>query len=138
MAKKKIDIKMTSYGIYTPWERGSKSLPKIKKHTHSIPAQLDIEFGYTLRILGAKGSKITFTMKHPPFLDESGCVSPDFVGEQYINSNEWNFFLGDTIWLPLEDKCGEWELITFIDGGEVARKSFNIVMEGVDFSAKIM
>ncbi len=125
---KRIDIKMESYGIYTPWQRGSKSLPKIIKHTKDIPAQLDIEFGYTLHILGAKGSKITFTMKHPPFRDEKGDVCGDFTGEQYINSNEWRFFLGDTVWTPIEDKCGEWELITFIDLQEVARMKFNLIL----------
>ncbi|MFR9592604.1 MAG: DUF3859 domain-containing protein [Rikenellaceae bacterium] len=128
MPKKKIDVKMVSYGIYTPWERGSKTLPKIIKHTLDIPTELDIEFGYTLRILGAKGAKITFVMKHPPFCDEMGNVRPDFEGEQYINSNDWNFFLGDTVWEPIEDKCGEWELITYIDSREVARKRFKLYL----------
>ena len=128
MAKKKIEVKMLSYGIYTQWERDSKSLPKIIKHTLEVPAELDIEFGYTLLIRNAKGSKIDFEMKHPPFCDEAGQVRPTFVGQEYINSNEWRFFLGDTIWLPIEDKCGEWELITYVDGKEVARKIFSIVM----------
>ncbi len=126
MAKRKVDIKMMSYGIYTKWERTSKSLPKVIKHTQDIPAELDIEFGYILRLLGAKGRKITFVMKHPEILDELGRTLPDFEGEQMVNSNEWHFFLGDTIWLPIEEKCGEWELITMLDGQEVARMSFNI------------
>ncbi len=117
---------MTSYGIYTAWDRGSKSLPKIKKHTKEIPAEVDIEFGYTLCFYGAKGRKISFIMKHPPFCDDKGEVMPDFVGEEIVNSNEWHFFLGDTVWLPIEDKCGEWELITMLDDSEVARMKFNI------------
>lgn len=128
MPKKKIEVKMVSYGIYKNWSSNSKELPKIHKHTKEIPAQLDIEFGYTLRILRAKGSKITFIMKHPPFCDSEGNIRPDFTGEQHVNSNEWHFFLGDTIWLPIEDKCGEWELITKLDGREVARMGFNVVM----------
>ncbi|MFR9629570.1 MAG: DUF3859 domain-containing protein, partial [Rikenellaceae bacterium] len=91
-----------------------------------IPSELDIEFGYILRILRAKGSKITFVMKHPPFCDDEGRVRPDFVGEEMVNSNEWHFFLGDTVWAPIEDKCGEWELITMLDGREVARMKFNL------------
>lgn len=127
MPKKRIEVKMVSYGIYTRWDRSSKALPKIIKHTQEIPSQLDIEFGYTLRLLGAKGKRITFVMKHPPFCDEMGCVRGDFTGEQIVNANEWHFFLGDTIWLPIEDKCGEWELITMLDGKEVARMKFNII-----------
>ncbi|MFI3249135.1 MAG: DUF3859 domain-containing protein [Rikenellaceae bacterium] len=126
MPKKKIEVEMTSYGIYTQWERDSKQLPKIRKHTKEIPSELDIEFGYILRILRAKGSKITFVMKHPPFCDDEGRVRPDFVGEEMVNSNEWHFFLGDTVWAPIEDKCGEWELITMLDGREVARMKFNL------------
>ncbi len=128
MAKKKVDIKMVSYGIYTKWDRSSKSLPKIVKHTKDIPAELDVEFGYTLLFRGAKGLTINFIMKHPPFCDSSGELSPDFVGEVIINSNEWHFFLGDTVWLPIEDKCGEWELITLLDNKEVARMKFNIYL----------
>ncbi len=128
MAKKRVEVKMKSYGIYTGWDHSSKSLPKVIKHTLDIPAQLDIEFGYTLRFLGAKGSVISFVMKHPPFCDEQGEVCPDFVGESIVNSNEWYFFLGDTLWAPIEDKCGTWELITLLDGKEVARKRFNIYL----------
>lgn len=117
---------MLTYGIYTPWERGAKTLPKIIKHTKDIPAELDIEFGYTLLFRGAKGRTISFIIKHPPFCDEWGEVRPDFTGEEIINSNEWQFFLGDTVWLPIEDKCGEWELITMLDGKEVARMKFNL------------
>ncbi len=108
------------------WDRSSKELPKIVKHTQNIPAQLDIEFGYTLLIRGAKGSNISFIMKHPPFCDDMGNVRPDFTGEQIVNSNEWHFFLGDTVWLPVEDKCGEWELITMLDNKEIARMKFNL------------
>ena len=126
MPKKKIEVKMVSYGIYTKWDRDSKLLPKIRKHTKEIPAELDVEFGYTLHILRGKGSKITFVMKHPPFCDDEGNVRPDFIGEEFVNANEWRFFLGDTVWLPIEDKCGEWELITMLDGKEVARMTFNL------------
>ncbi len=78
---------MTSYGIYTQWDRGSRELPKVRRHTREIPAELDIEFGSTLRILRAKGSNISFVMKHPPFCDDEGNVRPDFTGEQMVNSN---------------------------------------------------
>ncbi len=127
MARKKVEVRMKSYGIYTKWDRSSKSLPKLIKFTQEIPAELDIEFGYTLIIRGAKGCRITFVMKHPPFCDDNGDVRPDFEGEQFINSNEWYFFLGDTIWEPIDDKCGEWELITYLDGEQIAKMKFDIV-----------
>ncbi len=128
MAKKKPEITIKSYGLYTRWDRSSKALPKVIKHTREVPATLDIEFGYTLEIRGAKGSKISFIMKHPPFLNEAGEVAADFIGEDIINSNEWYFFLGDTVWEPIEDKCGEWELITFLDSKEIARMKFNLYL----------
>lgn len=125
MAKKKIDLKIKSYGIYTQWDRSSKELPKLKKVTAEIPAELDVEFGYILHIKGAKGTLIEFEIKHPDFIDvKTGSVAPTFVGEHYVNSNDWLFFLGDTIWEPIEDKKGIWEIRTFIDGKEVAFKKF--------------
>ena len=48
MAKKKIDIQIKSWGIYSQWDRSSKALPKITKFTETIPCELDIEFGYIL------------------------------------------------------------------------------------------
>ncbi|MFI3262983.1 MAG: DUF3859 domain-containing protein [Rikenellaceae bacterium] len=86
MAKKKVEIKMVSYGIYTAWDRASKNLPKIIKHTQEIPVTLDVEFGYTLLFRRAKGQTISFIMKHPPFCDENGDVHPDFTGEVIIGN----------------------------------------------------
>ena len=128
MAKKKVEIEMISYGLYSQWDRSSKNLPKIKKFTHTIPAILDIEFGYTLQIKGAKGQQIDFIMKHPPFCDDLGNVRPDFTGSVFVHANDFKFFLGDTIWSPIEDKCGTWELITFLEEKEVARKKFEITL----------
>lgn len=132
MAKKKIEIKMQSYGIYTQWDRGSKALPKIKKHTLQVPSIIDIEFGYILKITGAKGKLIEFKMEHPPFTDDEGNIRPTFTGEHYINGNDWQFFLGDTIWAPIEDKVGIWTLITYLDGKEIARKSFEVYLPSED------
>lgn len=129
MAKKKIEVRMISWGIYTQWDRNSKELPRIQKFTQDIPATIDVEFGYILHITGAKGEQIEFVMKHPPFTDEKGKIRPDFEGSYFINSNDWKFFLGDTIWAPIEDKCGEWILITYLQGKEIARKVFTIKIE---------
>ena len=94
----------------------------------SVPSVIDIEFGYILHIKGAKGKEVEFIMKHPPFTDDEGNIRPDFEGSYFINSNDWQFFLGDTIWGPIEDKCGQWILTTYMDGKEIAKKSFTVVM----------
>lgn len=130
MAKKKVEIKMESWGIYSKWDRGSRDLPRIRKFTETVPSEADIEFGYILQIKGAKGQLIEFVMKHPPFTDDLGNIRPDFEGSQYVNSNDWRFFLGDTVWLPIEDKCGEWTLITYLEGREIARKTFTLYLPG--------
>lgn len=114
---------MHSYGRYDGWDRESKELPRLLKITTEIEAALEVEFGYVLRIRGARNSKITFRIEHPPFNDSSGELSPPFDGELYIKTNDYRFFLGDTIWAPIEDKRGEWRLITWIDGTLVADKT---------------
>ncbi|TCO04989.1 DUF3859 domain-containing protein [Natronoflexus pectinivorans] len=126
MPKKKPVIELYSYGIYAPWDRESKQIPKLLQITTDIPVEPEIEFGYVLKIKKAKGSSITFIMNHPPFRDDEGNVSPPFEGSEFVNSNDWSFFLGDTVWPPYEDKAGIWELITFLDGEEIARKTFKL------------
>ncbi len=122
MAKKKITTEIYSYGIYSRWDRGTRDLPKLQKITDQIPLELDIEFGYVLHIKGAKGKRVQFQIDHPSFNDESGKVAPPFTGEYFINSNDYEFFLGDMIWAPIEDKKGEWKLTTWLDGKIIAQK----------------
>lgn len=123
MAKKKITWELYSYGIYSRWERTSKALPRLLDITDRIPVQPDIEFGYILKITGAKGKKLDFCIDHPPFNDDKGQLAPPFEGEYYINSNNYDFFLGDTVWEPYEDKEGTWTLSTWMDGKLLAEKS---------------
>lgn len=127
MAKKRTEIELYSFGIYETWDRESKEIPKLKKITTDIPVEPGIEFGYVLKIKKAKGQKITFIMHHPPFLNDRGEIAPSFEGEVHINSNDWSFFLGDTVWAPYESKAGEWELITLLEGKVIASKKFNLI-----------
>jgi hypothetical protein len=126
MSKKKLKIEMYSYGLYESWRDKKSGLPKIIKHTKNIPAEIDIEFGYVLKIIGGKGKKIYFTMEHPPFKDSKGNVAAPFKGFEYIKTNEFLFFLGDCIWAPVEDKKGIWQLSCEIDGEKVSDMSFTI------------
>lgn len=126
MAKKKFDVEMYSYGEYTAWDRNSKSIPKLLDITHEIEAEEGTEFGYVLRIKKAKGKRIDYRIDHPAFKDESGKVMPPFTGQVIINSNSYEFFLGDCIWAPIDDKMGNWTMTTKIDGEIVAQKTIRM------------
>ena len=128
MAKKrKPEISIHSYGLFDGWNRESKTLPNLVKMTSEIEATLDVEFGYILRIRHARNSKITFRIEHPPFKDDTGEVAPPFDGELYVKTNDFRFFLGDTVWDPVEDKRGAWRLITWLDGAMVADQTLMLV-----------
>ncbi|MCU4177364.1 DUF3859 domain-containing protein [Carboxylicivirga sp. N1Y90] len=122
MAKKKISYELYSYGIYSRWERESKQLPKLVEITTQITIKPDIEFGYVIKIKGAKGKKLVYEIDHPLFKDKHGNIEAPFVGEVYVNSNDYEFFLGDTVWEPYEDKAGEWKLSTWMDDELIAYK----------------
>ena len=127
MPKAKITWKIHSYGLYTEWDRQSKALPKIKKFTKTIPSKIGIEFGYILEIIKAKGKKLDFCIHHPPFTDSTGNIAPSFTGEVYVKTNDWRFFLGDTIWEPEHDKIGTWRLTIELEGKVLADESFEII-----------
>ena len=127
MPRRKPDVTMHSHGLYDGWDRNSKELPNLVKITTEIETRLDIEFGYILRVRNARNAKITFRIDHPPFKDDHGEVAAPFEGELYVKTNDFRFFLGDTIWAPVEDKKGEWRLITWLDGVKVADKTLNMV-----------
>jgi hypothetical protein len=120
MARRKPEVSIHSHGLYDGWDSASKNLPRLVKITKEIKAALDVEFGYILRVRHACKSKITFRIEHPPFKNSAGEVSPPFVGELYVKTNDFRFFLGDTIWAPVDDKRGAWRLITWLDGKKVA------------------
>lgn len=123
MAKKKIDVEMYSYGEYAEWDRENKAIPKLVDITNEIEAGVGTEFGYVLRIKKAKGKRIDFRIEHPAFKGDDGKVMPPFTGQIMINSNNYEFFLGDCVWEPADDKMGVWTMITKIDGEIVAQKS---------------
>lgn len=115
---------MYSFGEYSAWNRESKSIPKILDITSDIKAEIGTEFGYVLRIKQGKGEQLTFKIDHPNFKDENGNLMPPFTGEQFIRTNDFEFYLGDCIWEPLEDKLGKWELTTWHNDKIVAQKAF--------------
>ena len=101
-------------------------MPEVKDFTLEIPATPGAEFGYILQIKKGKGKQIHFTIEHPPFLDDNGEAAPPFTGDVYIRSNDWSFFLGDMVWEPVGDKCGDWRVIAELEGEVMADKTFRV------------
>jgi len=126
MPKAKPKFAIQSYGLYTPWNRESKELPKIIRHTTDIPVEIGVEFGFILSVKGAKGEMLDFCIQHPPFMDKNGRETPSFDGSYFVNSNDFYFFLGDTVWEPVEDKRGDWVLSVSYNGKEIAGKVFHL------------
>lgn len=128
MANKKFEVKLKSWGIYTPWDNASKALPKLLKVTREIPCELDVEFGYIANIKKAKNKKLQYCIYHPEIPDEDGAPLPPFSGEEFIRQNDWNFFIGDTIWAPIENKQGLWRITLAIEGELVADETFKLII----------
>jgi len=126
MAKRRPEFRMYSYGEYTTWNRESREIPKILEITTEIKAKIGTEFGYVLHIKNGKGETIEFKIDHPPFKNENGKFAAPFTGEQFIRTNDFEFYLGDCIWEPLEDKLGPWELTTYYHGQVVAHKRLTL------------
>ncbi|MEZ6120348.1 MAG: DUF3859 domain-containing protein [Pirellulaceae bacterium] len=72
MAKRKPEIRLRSYGIYSQWDTHSKELPDVVEITNRIPARIDIEFGFVLQIQGAKNQQLYYCIDHPGILDDNG------------------------------------------------------------------
>ncbi|MDA9556425.1 DUF3859 domain-containing protein [Vibrio sp.] len=126
MGKRSPLVEMTSYGIYTQWDSRSKSLPKIQNFTTDVAADIDVEFGFIINIKRAKGKVIEFCIQHPGILGKKGEALEAFTGDVHINNNDWEFYLGDTIWDPIEDKIGPWIMSISLDGVVIAKKTFHV------------
>lgn len=120
---------MRNFGIYTEWDSDSKELPRITEYTTRVPARVDIEFGFIVNIKGAKNQQVTFCINHPGILDENGVQRDPFEGVVYVKTNDWDFYLGDTIWEPIVDKLGLWRMSLEMDGKTIAEKTFELRTE---------
>jgi len=126
MAKRKPEIRMKSYGIYTQWDSGAKELPRIQEFTTKVEAIVDVEFGFVVNIKGAKNSELDFCIDHPGIADAAGNRRMPFEGTVFVKTNDWDFYLGDTIWPPIEDKLGTWQMTLKLQGKVIAEKSFEL------------
>ena len=119
-------VEIVSYGRYTQWDREKKELPDLVDLTTNVKAEIGVEFGMIVEIFQAKGRFLDFRIDHPPFRDADGNIEPAFEGSYQIRNNPYAFFLGDTIWEPVEDKLGPWTMTVFIDGQKVASKTIQL------------
>ena len=129
MAKRKTEIEMRTYGIYTQWDSDSKDLPRFSECTTRVRAEIDVEFGFVVNIKGGKNQQLHYCIDHPGILDASGVRRPPFDGFVYVKTNDWDFYLGDTIWEPVEDKVGDWRMTLELDGKIVADKTFELYLD---------
>ena len=126
MAKRKPEIRLKSYGIYTKWDSDAKELPRIQEFTTRVEAIVDVEFGFVVNIKGAKNSELDFCIDHPGILDAEGNRRQPFDGTVFVRTNDWDFYLGDTIWEPIQDKLGKWKMTLELKGEIIAEKSFEL------------
>lgn len=119
-------MRIRSWGIYTAWDKASKQLPKLLEITTEIPAEIDIEFGLIVNVKRARNMQVHYSIDHPGILDANGERRPPFDGSVYVRTNDWDFFLGDSIWEPLHDKVGQWNLSVSLEDTIDVTKAFNI------------
>ena len=126
MAKRKPEVRIKSYGIYSKWDSKTKQLPKIAEFTRKVPAEIDIEFGFVVNIKGAKNQELDYCISHPGILDAEGHRRAPFDGTVFVKTNDWDFYLGDTIWEPIADKLGQWRMTLQLGGNTVAENVFDV------------
>ena len=126
MAKRKPEFRLRTYGIYTKWDSASKELPRVVEVTTRVRAVIDVEFGFVVNVRGGKNLSLDYCIDHPGILDAEGNRRLPFDGSVYVKTNDWNFFLGDTIWSPIDEKLGQWHLSLSMNGAVVAEKTFEL------------
>lgn len=124
---KRLQVRIKSFGIYESWDGDQKKVPKIKTFTTEIPARIGIEFGYILDIQHGRGAELDFEIDHPPWLNERHEIEAPFRGKFFVRHNDYDFFLGDTIWEPWENKLGPWRLRTWYNDELLADKTFELI-----------
>ncbi|MDZ7605053.1 MAG: DUF3859 domain-containing protein [Cyclobacteriaceae bacterium] len=120
-------VTVLSYGRYTKWDRDDPALPKLVDLTERVKAEVGVEFGMVVEMAQARGRYLDFKIEHPPFTDSDGNVEPVFEGTVQIKYNPYSFFLGDTIWEPVEDKKGPWTMSVFMEGTRLATKTIYLI-----------
>lgn len=127
MARQSPHVRVRTFGIYSQWDSTSKELPRFLESTTTVPAIIDIEFGLVVNVVGGKNCPMAYCIDHPGIRDPKGNRRAAFRGEVYVKSNDWDFFLGDTIWEPIDDKLGTWRMTLELEEQTVADVTFDVV-----------
>lgn len=124
-------IQEVSYGLYERFDADSKGLPKLLEFTTTVPAVVGQEFGFVIKIKQGRGLRIDFEIDHPQIPDKGhgrdGQIMEPFRDEVFVRDSNFDFFLGDALWEPIEHMLGEWTLTTKVDGKLVNRRTFEVV-----------
>jgi len=129
MAKQKPLVRVRTFGIYSKWDSASKELPDFMKSTTRVPARIDVEFGLVVNITGGKNLPMRYCIDHPGIRDAQGNIRMPFEDVVHVKTNDWDFYLGDTIWDPIDDKIGAWRMSLELNGKIVADKTFELFDE---------
>ena len=76
-----------------------------------------------------KNQQLRYCIDHPGILDAEGVRRPPFDGIVYVKTNDWDFYLGDTIWDPISDKLGSWRMTLELAGKVIAEKTFELYLD---------
>lgn len=120
-------VEIISYGKYAGWNNSNKELPELVELTSRVKGEKDVEFGMIVELRQAKGRFIQYLIEHPPFPDVEGNPVPSFTGEYQIRTNPARFFLGDSVFPPVDNKKGIWELKIFWEDNLLASKRIEII-----------
>ena len=126
MAKRRPQVTEVSHGLYERFDAEGDALPKVEEFTTRVPAEVGREFGFILRIQHARGLTLSFEIDHPRIPDGKGGVMPPFRGEQFIDTSDFHFFLGDALWAPLDHMVGPWALSVHLAGERIAARTFDV------------
>ncbi len=122
-----IEIEIINYGLYCEWDREGHQLPQFEKLTHEVTADIGVEFGMIVEIRKARNRYLDFVIDHPSFTDDSGTPEPSFTGSFRVKHNPYQFFLGDSIWAPIDNKKGEWTMSILLDGEVLISKTLVLI-----------
>jgi len=120
-------VTVLSFGRYTKWDRDDPALPELVDLTDQVKAEVGVEFGMVVELVQARGRYLDYKIEHPPFTDSEGNMESAFEGTVQIKYNPYSFFLGDTIWEPVEDKKGPWTMSVYMEGTRLATKTIHLI-----------
>ena len=128
MGKSKKDgtVELVNYGRYTPFEAGSRQLPRIREYTHTIPCRDGMCFGFIVRAHKAKGDILRFVVERPG--DDGDWRTVD-ERELRPRKNTEKFYVGEFVAEPVERALGRWRLSLYYKDRTIVQKEFDVISD---------